>query len=130
PPLLTEHGWLVLYHGVTGAELPGRHLRYSVGVLVLDAAQPERIRYRSRWPILVPGREDVGPASAWVVFPTAVDQRTDIDQPRRVDVYFGVADRKIAAGSLTLPVLLEVSTPKERAAGMPAQAANRKVAES
>ena len=43
PPVLTRHGWLVIYHGVCDLAEPSSersHLRYSAGVLMLS----ERIR--------------------------------------------------------------------------------------
>ncbi len=130
PPVSTEHGWLLLYHGVSGAEPPNHHLRYSAGALVLDADQPERIRYRSRQPILVPERTDIGPALARVVFPTAVDRRTDIGQPRRIDVYYGVADKTIGVGSLALPSRLEMTRPGAPSTDATEQTVGQKVAEA
>jgi len=104
PPLLTQHGWLLIYHGVSGrADESRRHLRYSAGALVLDADHPDEIRYRSRHPVLAPDvseREGLVPN---VVFPTGIDQRLDLDQPDRVDVYYGMADDRIGVATLTVP---------------------------
>ncbi|MBU4217276.1 hypothetical protein L6270_02265 [Candidatus Parcubacteria bacterium] len=41
PPIKTERGWLVLYHGINNAH------RYRIGVLLLDLNNPRRILYRS-----------------------------------------------------------------------------------
>jgi predicted GH43/DUF377 family glycosyl hydrolase len=38
-----------------------------------------------------------------VVFPTAVDRRLDLEQPNRVDVYYGMADSRIGVARLDLP---------------------------
>ena len=111
PPLLTHLGWLVIYHGVAAHEGPHRYFRYSGGVVVLDAERPERILYRSRHPLLDPRDE---PEAAWprpFVFPTGIDRRTDLGDPHRVDVYYGIADSSIGVATLRLPPTLP--EPKE-----------------
>ena len=43
PPILTRHGWLILYHGVSEMAEPGndgRQLCYSAGVMVLSKEHP------------------------------------------------------------------------------------------
>ena len=48
PPILTRHGWLTIYHGVSElSELSesARKLRYSAGVLVLSEEHPRYIRF-------------------------------------------------------------------------------------
>jgi len=105
PPILTPHGWLFLYHGVSEAlnKASGSGLRYSAGLLVLDAKHPHQIRYRSPEPILMPElpkeREGIVPN---VVFPTAIDRRDDLGLPRRFDVYYGMADKRIGVAKLDL----------------------------
>ena len=49
PPLRTPRGWLVLYQGVEGQREAGREqpLRYSAGVLLLDAYDPRKAVHRS-----------------------------------------------------------------------------------
>ena len=57
PPILTRHGWLVIYHGVselTGPHEGTRHLCYSAGVMVLSRQHPRELRYRSAQPVLTP----------------------------------------------------------------------------
>jgi predicted GH43/DUF377 family glycosyl hydrolase len=107
PPLMTRHGWLLIYHGVSGqVDHSRRRLRYAAGALVLDKHHPDEIVYRSRRPTLSPDlneREGVVPN---VVFPTGIDQRNDIGQPSRVDVYYGMADDRIGVASLTIPTRL------------------------
>ena len=109
PPILTPDGWLVIYHGVgerLGVDGEVRGLRYSAGALVLDGRDPRRIRYRSPTPTLEPDvqQERVG-AVAEVVFPTGADQRSDLGQPGRVDIYYGMADCRIGVARLDVPVL-------------------------
>ena len=108
PPILTPDGWLVIYHGVAESPLEGgevRNLRYSAGALVLDERDPRLIRYRSPTPILVPElREEREGSVAEVVFPTGVDRRSDLGYPSRIDVYYGMADSRIGAARLDVPV--------------------------
>ena len=98
-PILTRHGWLVIYHGVDEAAEPtteGRRLRYSAGVMVLSEEHPHVILYRSPQPVLTPDlpQERQG-AVANVVFPTGIDRRDDLGSPDRFDVYYGMADNRI-----------------------------------
>jgi predicted GH43/DUF377 family glycosyl hydrolase len=48
PPVLTEKGWLLLYHGIDEA------FRYQIGFLMLDKNNPRKILYRSDEPIFGP----------------------------------------------------------------------------
>jgi predicted GH43/DUF377 family glycosyl hydrolase len=48
PPIETENGWLLLYHGVDA----GR--RYHAGALLLDLLDPTRILARLPYPVLSP----------------------------------------------------------------------------
>ena len=107
PPILTPNGWLFLYHGVCEAlRKPNSagELSYSAGLLMLDEKHPDLIRYRSPQPVLTPEtpkeREGIVPN---VVFPTAIDRRDDIGLPRRFDVYYGMADKRIGVARLDLP---------------------------
>ncbi len=110
PPILTRHGWLVIYHGVcdrAASSAEGSHLCYSAGVLVLSQEHPRVIRYRSPEPVLTPElpQECIGTV-ADVVFPTAIDRRDDLGSPDRFDVYYGMADNRIGVASLDVPELL------------------------
>ncbi len=113
PPILTRHGWLIVYHGVSATIEPsgeGRHLRYAAGVMVLDKDHPQVIRYRSPEPVLTPTlpQEQIGTVGD-VVFPTGIDRRDDIGQPDRFDVYYGMADNRIGVARLDLPDVLPPS---------------------
>jgi predicted GH43/DUF377 family glycosyl hydrolase len=107
PPILTRHGWLIVYHGVSEVLEPGHdghHLCYSAGVMVLSDEHPRLIRYRSAKPVLAPELtlERRG-AVADVVFPTGIDRRDDLGSPDRFDVYYGMADSRIGVARLDLP---------------------------
>ncbi|HEY7780371.1 MAG TPA: hypothetical protein VIC85_09195 [Ktedonobacterales bacterium] len=111
PPLLTHLGWLLIYHGVFGEihavspEDPHqRHLIYSAGAMVLDRADPRRILYRSKEPILEPATDEERQGVVDnVVFPCGLDPRTPPAPGSRVDVYYGMADTLVGAGRITLP---------------------------
>ncbi len=107
PPVLTPQGWLIIYHGVCGQEATTttpRKLTYSAGLMILSKDEPSNVIYRSPKPILAPELtlERVG-AIANVVFPTGIDQRSDLGTPNRFDVYFGMADNRIGVARLDLP---------------------------
>jgi predicted GH43/DUF377 family glycosyl hydrolase len=110
PPVLTRHGWLMVYHGVSemaGPEYPVHQLCYSAGVMVLSTEHPRVVRYRSAEPILEPvlPHERSGTV-ANVVFPTGIDRRDDLGSPDRFDVYYGMADNRIGVARLGVPELL------------------------
>ena len=110
PPVMTRHGWLILYHGVSEMGAPGsgrHHLCYSAGVMVLSEKHPRVIRYRSAEPVLTPElpQERCG-TIANVVFPTGIDRRDDLGLPDRFDVYYGMADNRIGAARLDVPEVL------------------------
>lgn len=107
PPVLTRHGWLMVYYGVHEVQTPGvasHALCYSAGVMILSREQPHVIRYRSADPVLTPllphERHGIVPN---VVFPTGIDRRDDLDQPDRFDVYYGMADSRISVARLDVP---------------------------
>jgi predicted GH43/DUF377 family glycosyl hydrolase len=107
PPVLTRHGWLVIYHGVSelkGQGTDGPHLCYSAGVMVLSKEHPNKIRYRSAEPILTPTLpRERGGIVANVVFPTGIDRRDDLGSAERFDIYYGMADARIGVARLDLP---------------------------
>ena len=110
PPILTKHGWLMVYHGVqrhAGCTEQTPKYTYSAGVMILAENAPQKIIYRSPEPVLVPELDDetIGVVGN-VVFPTGTDCREDIGQPNRVDVYYGMADNKIGVALMQIPDVL------------------------
>jgi len=110
PPVLTRHGWLILYHGVSEMGEPnkdGRKLCYSAGVMVLSKEHPRVLRYRSAVPVLTPTLpQERDGTVANVVFPTGIDRRDDLGLPDRFDVYYGMADSRIGVARLDVPECL------------------------
>jgi predicted GH43/DUF377 family glycosyl hydrolase len=107
PPVMTKHGWMVIYHGVSDMAGPTddqHHLCYSAGVMVLSKDHPREILYRSTEPVLTPTlpQEQQG-TIANVVFPTGIDRRDDLGTPNRFDVYYGMADDRIGVARLDVP---------------------------
>ena len=124
PPILTKHGWLIIYHGVGEIVGPaGEHpLCYSAGVMVLSKGHPLVMRYRSTEPVLTPTlpQERHGTV-ANVVFATGIDRRDDLGCLDRFDVYYGMADYRIGVARLDVPDVLPPGAvadppPKERSA--------------
>lgn len=107
PPILTKHGWLVIYHGVQKQQDVNQDeskFIYSAGAMVLSKEEPQKILYRSHDPILTPKLTDevIGTVGN-VVFPTGLDRRDDIGKPNRIDVYYGMADRRIGVAKMEIP---------------------------
>lgn len=107
PPMLTKHGWLMVYHGVCkhkDSTKENPKYTYSAGVMILSEKEPQKILYRSPEPILFPDliAEKIGTVGN-VIFPTGTDRRDDINQPERIDVYYGMADDRIGVAKMEIP---------------------------
>jgi len=117
PPVMTRHGWLIVYHGVSDVVEPddqGHCLTYSAGVMVLSSEYPQELLYRSRKPVLVPQPSDERRGTpSNVVFPTGIDRRIDIGQPHRYDVYYGVNDFHIGVARIDVPESLPHQATKD-----------------
>jgi predicted GH43/DUF377 family glycosyl hydrolase len=103
PPIRTEAGWLVLYHGVEDEDLACRRVVYRTGAVLLDLTDPRRVLARTRTPILEPEEyyERFGLYIPNVVFPTAA-----VVVEGTVFIYYGVCDTAIALGTVSLADLL------------------------
>lgn len=115
PPVRTRHGWMILYHGVSEAPTIDKHrLRYSAGVMILSKDHPHTILYRSPQPVLRPeSQAERHGKIPNVVFPTGIDQRNDLGQPDRFDVYYGMADSRIGVARLDVPEHLPHGAPAD-----------------
>jgi beta-1,2-mannobiose phosphorylase / 1,2-beta-oligomannan phosphorylase len=101
PPIETEHGWLLIYHG---AEETDRGIVYSAcAAALLDLNNPARVIARLPYALFSPEYE-------WerrgevnnVVFPTGTAQFGDT-----LYIYYGAADERIACASLSFSSLME-----------------------
>jgi predicted GH43/DUF377 family glycosyl hydrolase len=119
PPIMTRHGWLILYHGVSETPQPNpseHHLCYSAGVMVLSKEHPQRVLYRSAEPVLTPELpQECHGIIANVVFPTGIDRRDDLGSSDRFDVYYGMADNRIGVARLDVPDQIPVETAADSA---------------
>jgi predicted GH43/DUF377 family glycosyl hydrolase len=109
PPVMTRHGWMIVYHGVSEVLLPDtgeERITYSAGshdaLQGLPAAVALSLRCK---PVLVPKPSIRDPAARRPTssFPTGIDRRTDIDKPHRYDVYYGLNDFRIGVARLDVP---------------------------
>jgi predicted GH43/DUF377 family glycosyl hydrolase len=97
PPVRIPSGWLLSYHGVSKVD---GQLQYSMGIAILDLERPSRVLYRTPVPILEPQTDyERSGLTSNVVFPSAIDQRPN----GVIDVYYGAADRVVAAARVRLP---------------------------
>jgi predicted GH43/DUF377 family glycosyl hydrolase len=107
PPVLTKHGWLIVYHGVSEVVQPqseDHRLTYSAGVMILSKEHPQKLLFRSTKPVLMPepsGQPRGTPSN--VVFPTGIDRRDDLGQPHHFNVYYGMNDFRIGVARLDVP---------------------------
>ena len=87
PPIRTEEGWLVVYHGCT-PRINGTI--YKAGVALLDLEDPRKVIARGGEYIMAPSEtyERVGDVPN-VVFPTALIPYPEEDEVR---IYYGGAD--------------------------------------
>ncbi len=103
PPVLTEHGWLLLYHGV---KLYAGQMAYRVGGAILDRKHPHKVIAR--------GRRNIFKATAIyefsglipnVVFPTGLLLRGD-----ELWMYYGAADTCVCLATAKLDDVLSELT--------------------
>lgn len=99
PPIETPYGWLLIYHA---AERREKGLVYHACAALLDLNDPKIVLSRLKKPIITPSEyyERHGYVN-YVVFPTGTAIFED-----RLYIYYGAADDKIAAASLSLNDLL------------------------
>lgn len=99
PPIETKDGWLIIYHAVEDTPL-GRI--YHASAALLDLKNPLKVLGRLKEPLF-------SPKSSWekigiinnVVFPTGA-----VIRDMRLFIYYGAADKLIAAKSVDLTELL------------------------
>ncbi len=97
PPVKTEEGWLLIYHGVDE-----KHV-YRAGVALLDLNNPLKVIARSPYPILEPKAdyEKYGDINN-VVFPEGAVILDDT-----LFVYYGAADKVCALATIQVQDLLD-----------------------
>lgn len=78
PPIKTEEGWLIIYHGV---RFTASGALYRVGIALLDLEDPTKVIKRSEEWVIGPSKE-VG-----IIFPTGIILKEDI-----LYLYYGIND--------------------------------------
>lgn len=107
PPIRTKDGWLLIYHGVEDSRI-GRI--YHAAAALLDIDNPTKVIGRLKRPLFSPTEqwEKHGDVNN-VVFPTGT-----IVKDGRLYIYYGAADKLIAAKSIDMEELLtELKNNKE-----------------
>lgn len=100
PPLLTEQGWLLLYHGVKGY---AGQLVYRVGAALLDSERPHKVIARSpRCLFKAMELYEVSGLVPNVVFPTGMIRRGD-----DLWIYYGAADTCVCLAVVKLQHILD-----------------------
>ncbi len=99
PPILTEKGWLLIYHGVQATR---KGNIYRVGLALTDLENPEKILFRSEKPILEPIKkyERIGQVNN-VVFPCGA-----VVLEEKLYVYYGGADSVVCVATADISKLL------------------------
>ena len=97
-PILTEDGWLIIYHGADASHL------YCAGAVLVAAEDPTHILARSDQPLLWPeAKYEKAGFFPNVVFPTGAALQDD----QSVLVYYGAADETTCAARTSVAELLE-----------------------
>ena len=101
PPLLTDQGWLLLYHGVRTTAAGSI---YRLGLALLDTSRPELVLARSSEWIFAPDApyERIGDVDQ-VVFSCGWQPLDDGDTIR---IYYGAADTSICLATASISELL------------------------
>lgn len=100
PPIETDLGWLLIYHGVSDT-CDG--YVYTAAAALLDIGDPTKVIARLKHPLFSPelDYEKNGVVSN-VVFPTGTALFED-----KLYIYYGAADKRIACASVSLKALLQ-----------------------
>jgi predicted GH43/DUF377 family glycosyl hydrolase len=97
PPIRTNAGWVVIYHGVDSNTV------YRVGAALLDLEDPRRVIARTPEPILEPEEdfEKVG------VVPNVVFPEGAVVMKDELKLFYGGADKVCCLASVPMKLLLE-----------------------
>lgn len=103
PPVLTEQGWLLIYHGVKAY---GGQLVYRAGVALLEKDRPHKAVARSRnWLFQAEAPYELSGLTPNVVFPTGLIVRGD-----ELWMYYGAADSCTCLATAKLDDVLALLT--------------------
>jgi predicted GH43/DUF377 family glycosyl hydrolase len=101
PPIETDHGWLVITHGV------GPMRTYAIGAILLDLNDPTRVKCRLAEPLLEAG---VNERDGYV--PNVVYSCGGIVHDGRLWLPYGVSDSRIGVAWASIDELLDAMIPE------------------
>ena len=102
PPVETEQGWLVVYHGVRETVSGGL---YRAGLALLDLDDPAHVLRRSAEWVLGPGADyEVSGDVPNVVFPCGLVHHRDTDA---LYLYYGAADTRVGLATASCADVLD-----------------------
>lgn len=100
PPIETEHGWLLIYHGVHDTI---KGFVYSACAALLDLQNPQKEIARLPYPLFKPEFDwELKGEVNNVCFPTGTALFDDT-----LYIYYGAADERIACASVSLSLLVK-----------------------
>lgn len=99
PPIETEHGWILLYHGFSEPDFT-----YKIGAMLLDYDNPRSILSRTLDPLLVPEK----PYELAGQVPNTVFACGAVVMDGIIYLYYGGADSVIGVATMGLKNLVDV----------------------
>jgi predicted GH43/DUF377 family glycosyl hydrolase len=104
PPVRTDRGWLVLYHGVENTNPATRRVIYRLGATMLDLNDPQQVIARAPDFIMEPEAyyEKFGTFIPNVIFPTGNVVKDDL-----LWIYYGCCDTAIGLATVPLNDLVD-----------------------
>lgn len=110
PPIETEQGWLVIYHGVHDTI---KGYVYSACVALLDLHNPQTEISRLPYPLFFPEKDwELKGEVNNVCFPSGTALFDDT-----LYIYYGAADERVACASVSISELLNALKPKDTKRG-------------
>lgn len=98
PPIETEKGWLLFYHGVDESNA------YRLGIMFLDLENPLKILYRSPFPVLEP----VEDYEKFGFIPNVVFTCGAVEKDDLYYVYYGAADEVVGVATIEKKLVLNL----------------------
>jgi predicted GH43/DUF377 family glycosyl hydrolase len=95
-PIRLNDYWLIVYHGVSVERI------YSLGIMLLDGDNPERVMYRSKHAILSPERD----YERFGKVPNVVFSCGSVVIDEELHIYYGAADNVVCVAKVPLEKLL------------------------
>lgn len=97
PPLKTNEGWLLIYHGVSKKDS-----NYRIGAVLLDLNDPSKILHRTKSFIFEPEEEfETNGYYSGCVFPTGIVNRNG-----KLFIYYGAGDKYVGLATCMLDDLV------------------------